>query len=336
MFNSDRTFDFNSVSECAKSLSVRFPAESFDLGPHRIPRHLFRGECGARETTVPSIDRLNTSALDEADRDQITRLVRGIVRWFVDAEQVFLLADHDALGLVQHLGLPTDYIDFTQCIDVAAAFATADTAEVPPDHGCICVLDLQSAMADPKTHLANLHHHPFLERAQKQQAFGFAHPDFRDLKSPEAMAAFNAHWFDFRILEADRKRYTGMYHQLLDPRSDPTAGLLRWPVNEYVAELGKLRPRVARYCVDKIPMAPLVARTHTQWQHERLPADIEFVLPSDFGFEWNEADERDYSLHLWSEEFPEALPRDFMHQVQVRNDGIFVFPATHHPLPLPR
>jgi hypothetical protein len=22
-----------------------------------------------------------------------------------------------------------------------------------------------------------------------------------------------------------------------------------------------------------------------------------------------------------------------MHQVQVRNDGIFVFPATHHPLP---
>ena len=49
--------------------------------------------------------------------------------------------------------------------------------------------------------------------------------------------------------------------------------------------------------------------------------------------EWDEAHERHHSLRLWSEEFPEALPRDFMHQFQVRNDGIFVFPATYHPFP---
>ena len=330
MINPDRTFDFNSVSECVKSLSVRFPAESFDLGPHRIPRYLFRGECGKYDTTVPSVFRLEDFGLDETDAEQLDNLAGWTYR---EIQNWITIAEHDAMGLVQHLGLPTVYIDFSQFIDVAAAFATCCPSAANCDRGCICVLDLRSAMADPKTHVANLHHHPFLERAQKQQAFGFAHPDFRDLKSPEAMAAFNAHWFDFPIFQADRDRYTGMYHQLLDPRSDPTVGLLKLLLNVYVADHGKLRPRVAKYCVDKILMSPLVGRAHTLHQPSGLPDVFEFVLPGDF-VEWDEAHEKQCSLRLRSEEFLEALPRDFMHQVQVRDDGIFAFPATYHPLPI--
>jgi hypothetical protein len=339
MFEYDRTF--GSVSECVGFLTDRFANETCQVvpqlppgaargisAPKTVPRYLFRGECGDYPTTLPSIDRLDDTSLDVPDRQQIIRLVRSIANWLQSPDSGFSLSEWDAQGTVQHLGLPTDYIDFTRSIDVAAAFASCSGIEA---QGSICVLDEHCVNTDKEAHIAKLHPHDFLKRADRQKGVGVAHLRLRDLKSQEGIAAFGARWFSFRIDDLDRERYADKYRSLLDIDSDPTVGLLRWPVNMYVADIEKLHPRVAQFCADRIPMAPLVGRAHTLHDPDGLPKDFDFLLPRDY-VTWDDAHERIHSLRLWSAEFPEKLPRNFMHQVQKGKDGIFVFPATHHSL----
>jgi hypothetical protein len=298
------------------------PGQPDLLHPLPVKKYIFRGECGDRPTTISACYRLGEAGLDQEDDDQVEKLVGSIARWL---REYLCLKDHDAFGWLQHLGLPTHYIDFTGDPGVAVAFGVGDPESSPVDSGRVCVLEVLAACSDGRGQVAELFKHRWCERAKRQVAYGYCPlPNrFDDLKSPKAKADHGVvGWFDFRIQPYDRTRFGDKYRALLETRTDPVAGLPRHLINRYVAENGKLRKRVARFCACHVPMVPLV-RAICEGQRVYLPPG---ELPG-----WNKGAERKCSLRYWSKKFTWTLRPDYLSTQRPDSNGILVSPATYHP-----
>ena len=324
--------DFDSAARLLEYLRANFPEEFFkddnanrcrrgqppDRHPRMIRRHIFRGECGDRPTTVSACYRPAPPGVDQKDKAQVRALVRSMAKWLQDN---FYLEEHEAYGLVQHLGLPAHYIDFTGKPEVAIAFAVGGPESSSKKTGRVCVLELPAAYSDGRGQVAELFEHPWCERAKRQVAYGYCPlpHEFDDLKSPKAKSDHGVvGWFDFTIQPDDRVRFWEKYVALLKTSTDPVAGLPRHLINRYVAENGKLRKPVADFCAGKVPMVPLV-RNIGEGQNEYLPPD---EYPG-----WNEGDERNCSLRYWSK----GLRPDYRSTQRPDSNGILVSAATYHP-----
>ncbi len=284
-----------------------------------VRRYIFRGEYGDRPTTVSACYRLRGKGLDQEDDDQVEKVVGSIADWL---REDLRLQDHDAFGWLQHLGLPTHYLDFTGDPEVAITFAVGDPESSPVGSGRVCVLELPAAYGDGRGQVADLFEHPWCERAKRQVAYGYCPlPNrFDDLKSPQAKADRGVvGWFNFTIQPDDRACFGDKYRAFMETRTDPVAGLPRHLINRYTAKFGRLRERVASYCADHVPMVPLV-RTICEGQHVYLP-------PGEHPG-WNEADEPRCSLRYW---FKGTLRPDYLSTLQPDSSGILVSPATYHP-----
>jgi len=102
------------------------------------------------------------------------------------------------------------------------------------------------------------------------------------------------------------------YLDLLETKSDPVSGLLRHTVNSYVADTRHLRTRVARWISQKNSDCP-GHRPRSQFSvhgRQAVAADIEFLTPGLY-LSWDEDEERQRSLHLWSAEYPDKLSVDY-------------------------
>jgi hypothetical protein len=292
----------------------------------KVPRYVFRGEERDRSVysqTVSAWWRLEENHnLEAEDRSEIGKVTRQVVKWLCSPKSNFDLQEHDAFGLVQHLGLPTEYIDFSADPEVAGAFAVGES-DVPDRRAAICVLDVQKAISDSCGRLADFRDHVWCERARRQQAYGYAPLAFHDLKSQEGIEQAGLWWFEFPVRGHRIEEFLDMYLKLLDIKSDPVSGLLRHHVNGYVADTGKLRSRVAKRLSETLPMAPLFAR-------KLNPAVVEFLPPGQLQ-RWDEETERKHSLHYWSPECKGKLERDYLDAVLRNAEGMFHFPGTYHP-----
>jgi hypothetical protein len=131
-------------------------------------------------TTVSAWDRLDSSHLENEDRQQLREITRNVIQWFCSDWSNFELPPHDAEGLVQHLGLPTRYIDFSKDPEVATAFGVCGSETCL--EGRVCVLDVQSAVSGGRGQIAEFCTHPWCERAKRQAAYGYGPIQFQDLK----------------------------------------------------------------------------------------------------------------------------------------------------------
>lgn len=216
----ERICTFKNVGQCTAFLKEYFSG-TIDIsavevqrdGSHlskkrTVPRYLFRGEDCDRsvyESTVSAWRRLRRDKnLDDKDRSEIDAITRSIVNWFCLPESRFDLQKHDAFGLVQHLGLPTEYLDFSADPEVAGAFAVGNLQN-SNRRAAICVLDVQKAIEHGR--LAEFCQHPWCERARRQQAYGYEPPEgIDDLKSPEGIAKAGLWWFEFPGVRAKSER----------------------------------------------------------------------------------------------------------------------------------
>ena len=231
---------------------------------------------------------------------------------------------------MQHLGLPTQYFDFSLDPEIAAAFAVAEK-----DAGrvvSIGVLDITIAVNSSQ--VAKLENNPYCERTRRQKAYGIA-PSIDDLKSTEAKEKIGIQWMRCKVTQSDVEHFRAKFEETLDPKTDPVAGVLRNEVNGYVADMGKLRHAVANYIARKIPMVPLVAQVKS-WmivEDNRVPEDIECPPPAAH-VSWNDEQERNGSLKYWSAAYPEVvLPQDYLIRMmpEIPPSGIYVVPVTHFP-----
>ena len=99
--------------------------------PERVPQYLFRGECGAFDTTRAAYDRPDTyyvtgsGPLSKPDLQALLNLVSGLAYRFTQAD--YGLREHQSIAILQHYGLPTWMIDLTGHLGHAFAFGPART-----------------------------------------------------------------------------------------------------------------------------------------------------------------------------------------------------------------
>src|SRR5579864_5317569 len=224
--------------------------------PRKVPRHLFRGECGYFETTLSSIHRSETVALRDGrrlsalDLRTLQQLIPGLAYRFVDMEDYSLDEPH-AYGLLQHYGLPTTIVDFTGNLSYAFAFAASGKATV----GRVAVLRLPEA--SEFTRVIDFTGHPWAERAQRQAAFGVVPPaELMDLKSDAARTRLGLHWYEFPVSLSDHDYLYGKTQELLRWTDDPSAGFLRFHITEFVEAHGKFSPELTDWLLDRVPIAP--------------------------------------------------------------------------------
>lgn len=335
---------FMSLQDCLAFLREEFPSLSVPLQtsevqangssllkPRLVPRYLFRGEpkdSTVHETAIASWYRLGSQrGLDDVDRKQIRQITENLVRWFSNPASNFDLREHDAVGLVQHLGLPTHYMDFSSDLAVAGAFAVGDRAVKDTGRGSICALAV--AQAQDLGVIAEFCNHRWCDRARRQIAFGYKPTAFKDLRSTEADNI--ASWFEFEIQPEDIEHFRSEYKALIDAGTDPVAGLLRLEINSYVADTGKLRRGVAEWITRRIPMVPAVGRIQS-WHSgpdADLPDLIDWIPPCTLP-EWDEEREREVSHRFWSESFSDTLAQDYLVRSRMEDD-LFVAAATYHP-----
>lgn len=250
------------------------------------------------------------------------RVVKKTVALFGSDEYNFGLSSRDAEGLVQHLGMPTRYLDFSADPNIAAVFGVGDSQQSCRP-AAICVLDVQKANESQCGQIAEFKNHRWCERAKRQAAYGFAPMSFGDLGLPEATDQAGLWWFEVTIQARDIERFRGKLEELLDARSDPVSGLVRFATNLYVAKNGKLGPAVANWISKKTPMVPVLG--NRIWS-----GVVEFLRPDRLQ-RWSEEHEREMSLRYWSGAFQGAtLPADYLQQIG-RGCGMLPFPCTYHP-----
>ena len=223
--------------------------------PHDAPQYLFRGECGDFETTMSAIQRPATYKLKDGrplaalDVQLLQEMIPDFARRFCD--DGYRLEEHNAIGLLQHYGLPTWMVDFTAHPGYAFAFAAAGTSML----GRVAVMPLN---AFPMTGgVVNLTEHPWAERPRRQEAFGLIMTDgMDDLKSEAARSRLNLCWYEFPVSRSDQDCLMDRYEKLVGLSEDPSAGFLRFHITEYVEAHGKFSPELTDWLLERVPIAP--------------------------------------------------------------------------------
>jgi hypothetical protein len=158
-----------------------------------FPLYLFRGQCRDFGNITPLIAR-------RPSKDAIEQLYQMFREADLFAKGIggYMVGRRDGVALLQHYGLPTPFIDFTGCLDVAIFFSLLGAA--PGDEAVIYVLNrsklLDTALAFELDFLCL----PFSEggrrhRHWRQDAFVVGPEDW---KSPPAGVTFDLLKFPYK------------------------------------------------------------------------------------------------------------------------------------------
>ncbi len=334
-FTVDRRFDslgkaFRFIlDEFAKQPTQRLWHESPSglLIPEETPKYLFRGECGDFESTKagrsrPETYRLkNGTPLSHLDEQKLHFLIRDVEDRFT-ARNDYALDERQAVGLVQHYGLPTEIVDFSGNLGCAFAFAASDNSDV----GRVAVAPARSISALGK--LVDLSNHPRADRPCRQAAFGvIATEKFIDLKSPAAKSQLNIRWFEFPVSEADRGCLRGKCEDLRRVSDDPSAGFLRFHITEYVEAHGKLSPAVTDWLIERVPIAPRCGRVQGI-EAERVVIDH---CGSNALACFNEMAEKEQTRRYWSSAHSDRSWDRMAGWTLPPTGSIAIDPRTYHP-----
>jgi FRG domain len=263
------------------------------LGPHAggypVPDYVFRGESGVYKNTFSSMRRLSASGRAMED---VAHICARLVSAFQDK---YGLESKEAIGFLQHYGYPTDYIDVTSDVSVAASFASSLRVG---DEGAICTLRTKPLVE--REALIDLRQHPMAPRPRQQSAFAVHLSEYPDLKAPETVEALQLNWMEFRFTELDEARFVPDFG-LLDARSDQVAGLI-WLLIGDCAKFSDEAAALLSKRIDSAPVFTIVAANGTQ----ELACEDD-VMPE------HPIDDEEFRRHeyqFWSDAFgnPEELP----------------------------
>ena len=311
-FDPDRRF--SSLHEAAEFLRHEYlqdpPARAWQeqpsglLIPHATPKYLFRGECGQYPATVCGLYRPNTyrlsdgSRLGRADMAVLGKLVVDLARRFSDKD--YSLDEDSAVGLLQHYGLPTCLIDCT--CHLGNAFVFAGNEEVKTARICV----IPSASLPDWVTTVDLMEHPRCDRPCRQSAFGIRLPDMpktrRDLKHKEVRDALRLRWYEFPVSAEYQPGLRRKHADLVKLEDDPSAGLIRYHITEYVEANGKFSPLLTAWLLERVPILPRCAEVISL---DGTDVVVELRPASVLG-EVDRVSEENWSRRYWSCEFPDC------------------------------
>jgi len=301
--------DLRSLSKTIEAISDGYPRVDIELiskscDPEAArsefscvwPRFLFRGESSAYATTTSSLSRLRTSlSIPLSGLEDILRVTMGVR---LALEEQLRMPRLLAEGFLQHYGYPTDFLDVTADVGVAASFASDLSVG---DIGAVCVL--QTELLHKNAVLVDLRDHEYAERPRRQHALVITGFGNGNLKHPSTVETLRLKWLPFQFKEEDDARFIPD-PELLDGHSDPVAGLAQLMLSEY----GKIEDNAARWLADHIQPAPTIGVT--------APGDdgdlkVRLLAADEAGAGvYDEARQRQVNYESWSERFPAPEHRD--------------------------
>lgn len=319
--------DQRSLSETVQAIRDRYPAGEIELNSKPTdrrdadssfrglwPRLLFRGESSFYPTTTSSLARLRTwASIPLRGIEDILRLTIGVRLAFEEElEMPRLLAE----GFLQHYGYPTDFLDVTADLAVAASFASELGVG---DSGVICVLPTE--LLQGHSVLVDLRSHDYAERPRRQHALALSQFPNGDLKHPDTVRALGLEWWPFQFKEEDDGFIADP--MLLDGHSDAVSGLAQFVLSEY----GKIEDSAARWLADRIQPAPMIGVTvrgdDGALRIRLLPADEAGAEPVD------EARGRQINYESWSERYPAPEPRALPPELLTSVDALKLGATVH-------
>jgi hypothetical protein len=219
---------FSSLEECVNYIKLHYDPgatirvqtkdiESDEMVPLDVPAYLYRGEKGSFPSTTSSMSRMKgDTLLSKHTREVIENVALKLdsgLQEFMQFNQMY------SSGFLQHYGAPTELLDITSDLKVAAFFASEGRAG---DTGLMCTFPV--AVISKNSVTIDLREHPGAERPRRQSAFGFFNRKYVDIKDQKCIQELQLHWFSFTLQQTDKSLYHSDGH-LLDAHTDKVAGM---------------------------------------------------------------------------------------------------------------
>lgn len=147
-----------------------------------MPRYLYRGESFIYPTTTSRMHRLKTNPKIAPEVKRVIEEVSKSVDTELQDPKFMGLPPMLSAGFCQHYGVPTELLDVTSELDVAAYFASTGCIG---GRGMICVIP--AALGAKKAVVIDLRSHPLAERPRRQAALAVFSKRHIDFKSNECV-----------------------------------------------------------------------------------------------------------------------------------------------------
>ncbi|MCW5962550.1 MAG: FRG domain-containing protein [Bryobacterales bacterium] len=275
---------------------------------------------------MPSIDRPLRTPEDGnlIERDLAGSCTQALVQQLCRNHE---LDPDDALGFLQHYGLPTGVLDFTEDPHVALAFAAPGRSR---NEGFVAIMPT-NRLAGYARVIDYAKSKYFLERERKQRAFGLLTEGDSgqaiDLKDVEVARELGVQWFGVRFSPETAARYHKLKQRIMADRNDPYVGLLRLEITWLVCRLGKLDDRVAQLYAASVPKAPVIGKIRAMGEKEAIINLMAVAMPSKaFDPQFEEC----MSYLKWSARYPEVTPVGVMFTKRNSRETMMFFPDSFH------
>lgn len=266
-----------SLNECLETMDEQAGRALSDRQAR--PPVLYRGESGLWVETRSSLARLAEDQELSVDGFRQIMEITESARTFLVLNWGF--SEPEASGFLQHYGLPTDWLDLTDDLSVAASFASSLRVG---QLGAMALLP--TSRLEECGRLLDLSKRATARRPRRQHAWVFSDSAHRNLKDPDAVAALGVRWHIFRLAASDVERY-GVDPELLDAHSDPLAGVLQLLIDSgsWERATGARRPSLeldaAEWLAYRLEPAPVMGRVGRDGSSVTLLSADEVAEPFD-------------------------------------------------------
>lgn len=219
-----------------------------------IPAFLFRGESKVYPSICSSRYRFERDTGLSENEKSIIECIGGKLDESLRERGLHSMC---SASLLQHYGFPTEVIDTTSSIDVAASFAISDCDTNEP--GRILAYPTDKLMKNAV--VIDLSMIDWARRPRRQRGFMIFHKNYLDWQHEQLIDDVHVEEHRFTASEVDRQHFDKTAYLIGSPIEDPVCGLLHKLVHDVVlADTQALPSKVADWLNARIPWAQFPCR----------------------------------------------------------------------------
>lgn len=234
------------------------------------PAFLFRGENSLHPTICSSRYRFDRS---KSPSRKAKKEIKIIIDELDELLQGYGLPPMWSASLLQHYGFPTEVIDATSSVKVAASFAASgDIGSV----GRILVYSLIPLKNNAI--VIDLGHLHWAKRPRRQCGYMIFHRKYENLLEKAVINNIAVEEHCFKLTKDDKEKYDQNDFLCGDPSKDPTSGLLHKLIHDVILNEYLISHETQEWLKKRIPWGPVpmkVVSTDNQGRITQVEPDFD-------------------------------------------------------------